>query len=58
MSLLGDLFGYDQFGNDIAGYPQNIENSCIACGVACNAHSEKMMAACQSTIWSIKDEKL
>jgi hypothetical protein len=46
MSLLGAMFGYDERGNDLMGYPQDEQNACVVCGVAANAHTDGLTAEC------------
>jgi hypothetical protein len=55
MSILGELFGYDSRGNDIAGNPEDVSNACVACGVACNAHTPEMEAECLRRIYGTRE---
>jgi hypothetical protein len=51
MTFLGKLFGYNQLGNDLLGFPQDNESACLVCGKAVNAHTEEMNIACQQAIY-------
>jgi hypothetical protein len=52
VTILGDLFGYNSAGNDLLGFPEDRENACIVCGMACNAHTNEMNFQCSKKLYS------
>jgi hypothetical protein len=51
VSLFGELFGYDSRGKDLLGYPERVEDACVVCGVASNAHTPEMEEECLSKLF-------
>jgi hypothetical protein len=57
MTLLGEVFGYDQTGNDLIGVNRDDEWNCVCCGISSFAHTPAMEQECLSKIfgWSKKE---
>jgi len=51
MSMLGDLLGYDGFGNDLIGVNRDESQNCPACGVSASAHTPQMVAECTTKLF-------
>jgi len=58
MTILGDLFGYNSAGNDLLGFPQDRENSCIVCGRAGNVHTNEMNVKCSAKLYSTDSKEI
>lgn len=46
MKILGELLGYNQFGNDILGSNRDPQHNCVVCGMCAMTHSPEQSAEC------------
>lgn len=51
MTFFGELFGYSERGNDLMGCNRDATYNCVACGRACDSHSDGEQAACTYRIF-------
>ena len=56
MTLLGELFGYDEQGNDLIGVNREQEWNCAYCGVSALAHTPEMERECLQRLFARPQE--
>ena len=55
MTFLGELLGYNEYGNDIMGVNENEGDNCIACGRSALCHSPEQAAKCMGNMKPSKE---
>lgn len=52
MTIIGDFFGYDRFGNDIMGINKHPGSNCVECGLSSYIHTIEMNNKCLMNIYN------